>query len=349
MTIICPFPPQLTYSPYLDDLYAELATSFTVDRRSPRRTIPALCFGRGPRILHIHFFDALIQRPSHIATWLRYVAWISILMLLRWRGVTIVWTVHNVLPHECPHPQIASRTVAHVLSQCHAVTVHHHATRTLLVEQYNPHVAIQVIPHGHAAQPFGDMPTRMQARQQLGLHPDKPLLLYLGMIRRYKGLETLIEAMALLPHAHLIIAGHVADASYLSEIHHLTARRINVTMRPRFLPDHEAATYLAACDLLVLPYRAITTSGMVVNAQAAGVVCVVPNLAPLLEQVRDGVSGFVYPVDNSSALAQTIERALAHPDRPAIAAQAQQQLAGHTWPHIATLFGNLLRKACRFT
>lgn len=349
MTIICPFPPQLTYSPYLDDLYAELTSSFTIDRRSPRRTILALLVGRGPRILHIHFFDALIQRPSKFVTWWRYVAWIALLMLVRWRGVTIVWTVHNVLPHECPHPTIATRTVAHVLAQCHAVTVHHHATRTLLIEQYNPHVAIQVIPHGHAPQPFGRMPTRAQARQQLGLHPDKPVLVYLGMIRRYKGLETLIDAMALLPHVHLVIAGHVADAGYLSEIHRLTARRINVTMRPRFLPDHEAATYLAACDLLVLPYRAITTSGMLVNAQAAGVCCVVPNLAPLLEQVRDGVSGFVYPVENSSALAQTIERALAHPDRATIAAHAQQQLAPHTWSHIATLFANLFKKACRFT
>jgi hypothetical protein len=77
MTTIYPFPPQLTYSPYLDDLYAELATSFTIDRRSPRRSIPALLVGRGARILHIHFFDTLIQRPSKFVTWWRYVAWIA--------------------------------------------------------------------------------------------------------------------------------------------------------------------------------------------------------------------------------------------------------------------------------
>lgn len=346
MTTICPFPPQLHYSPYLDDLYAELATAYTIDRRSPRQSIPALLFGTGSRILHIHFFDALIQRPNKFVTWLRYVAWIALLMLLRWRGVTIIWTVHNALPHECLHPTITTRTVAHVLAQCHAVTVHHHATRTLLLEQYNPRVSIHVIPHGHRIQPFGAMPTRTHARQQLGLHPDTPMLLYLGMIRRYKGLETCIAAMELLPHMHLIIAGHAADTTYLSEIHRLTARRINVTIRPRFLPDHEAATYLAACDVLVLPYRAITTSGMLVNAQAAGILCVVPNLPPLLEQLRDAVSGFVYPVENSDALAHTIERALAHPDRATIAAHAQRQLAAHTWPYVARLFDQLFTSVC---
>ena len=346
MTTIYPFPPQLNYSPYLDDLYAELAHTFTIDRQSPRRSIPRLIMRGGPHILHIHFFEALIQRPNRISTWIRFVAWIALLMLLRWRGITIIWTVHNLLPHECPHPDIATRTVAHVLKQCHAVTVHHHVTRAAIVEQYHPTVTIHVIPHGHRQYPFGIMPTRHAARQELGLHADKPIILYMGMIRRYKGLETLIDAMAALPHMHLIIAGLPADAEYLSEIHRHTARRINVTIRPRFLPDAEAAIYLAASDMLVLPYHAITTSGMLVNAQAAGVICVVPNLPPLLEQVRDEVSGFVYHAADSHSLAATIERALVHPNRAHIAAYASQQLADHTWAHIAPLYVRLFHSVC---
>jgi glycosyltransferase involved in cell wall biosynthesis len=338
MTIIHPFPPTLAYSPYLDDLYGVLEPHYTIDRRSPRRAIPALLFGRGARILHVHFFDEVVQRPSKFTTWFRYIAWIMLLMLLRWRGVTIVWTVHNATPHECMHPDIARRTTQHVLNQCHAVTVHHHATRTLLLEQYRTTTPISVIPHGHTAHPFGLLPHHQYARQQLGLTLDAPLLLYLGMIRRYKGIETLIDAMELLPHAHLVIAGHAADTVYLSEIHQHTARRINVTIRPRFLPDHEAAQYLAACDLLVLPYRSITTSGMLVAAQAAGIVCVVPNLPPLLEQVRDGVTGFVFHADNSNSLIHTIERALANPNRRQIGSAAQRALANHSWAQVGQQF-----------
>jgi len=346
MTIIHPFPPTLTYSPYLDELYRVLAPDFTIDRRSPRRAIPALLLGRGGRILHLHFFDAVVQRPSKLSTWVRYVAWIMLLMLLRWRGVMIVWTVHNATPHECLHPDIARRTTQHVLNQCHAVTVHHHATRALLLEQYHTTTPISVIPHGHSTQPFGPLPPHQLARQQLGLTLEAPLLLYLGMIRRYKGIETLIDAMELLPHAHLVIAGHVADPIYLSEIHQHTARRINVTIRPRFLPEHEAAQYLAACDLLVLPYRSITTSGMLVAAQAAGIVCVVPNLAPLLEQVRDGVTGFVFHADNSSSLVHTIERALANPQRDQIGKASQRALANHTWAQVGQQFVTLFRQLC---
>jgi len=104
------------------------------------------------------------------------------------------------------------------------------------------------------------------------------------------------------------------------------------------LPDHEAALYLAACDALLLPYRAITTSGMLVNAQAAGVVCVVPDLPPLAEQVHDGVNGFVYQAGSVDDLARSLVRLLAHPQRDTIGIRAQQQIHTNTWDTIAKQF-----------
>ena len=339
---VYPLPPQLTYSPYLDALYAACdPQEFIIDRRSPRRSVLTMLFRAHPRILHLHFFDAIIQRPSKFVTWLRMVAWIMLLMLLRWRGVKIVWTAHNIEPHECYHPNLAQRTIHHLLKQCHAVTVHHHATKRALLELYGERAPITVIPHGHAVRPFGQLPSRHTARQQLGFDTDTPVFLYLGLIRRYKGIEQLIDAMELLPHVHMVVAGHPSDRVYLSELHQMTARRINVTLRPRFLPDQEAAQYLAACNALILPYRQITTSGMLVAAQSAGITCIVPNLPPLLEQVKDGVTGFVYHAEHTNSLIQAIERCLESEGTEKIGAQARASLAKHTWPHIAQQFMRL--------
>jgi glycosyltransferase involved in cell wall biosynthesis len=84
----------------------------------------------------------------------------------------------------------------------------------------------------------------------------------------------------------------------------------------RFYLTDEAARYLPPPgDLLVLPYRSITTSGMLVAAQAAGNSPAQRHLPPLLEQVRDGVTGFVFHADNRSSLIHTIERALSNPHR----------------------------------
>lgn len=338
---IYPFPPQLEYSPYVHALYAQFGDEFHIDQRSPRISIWRMMFGRHARVWHIHFFDAIIQRPSKFITWMRSTGWIMLLMFLRWRGVTLVWTVHNAEPHECYHPDIARRTVHHTIKQCHTVITHHYATRTYLNDHYPHNTPIQIIPHGHAKHPFGPLPSRRTARQQLGFDNDTPVFLYLGMIRRYKGIELLIDAMELLPHVHLIVAGHPADRAYLSELHHLTARRINVTLRPRFLPDNEAGVYLAACNALVLPYRNITTSGMLVAAQAAGVVCIVPNLPSLLEQVKDGETGFVYHADHVNSLVNALERAMAHPNTTHLQRQAQQSLANHTWEQIAKQYMEL--------
>jgi len=338
---IYPFPPRLAHSPYLDALYAEFPATVRIDRRSPRRSLWRMVFGRGQRLFHVHFFDAIVQHPNRIICRFRSLSWILLLAFLRARGVRIVWTVHNLHPHECFHPDIAQRTIGRVIRQCHALTVHHHCTKLQIQNTYQGAPNIHVIAHGHAPEPFGPLPSRRSARASLGLEADMPIFLYLGMIRRYKGLEGLIEAMALLPQSLLIIAGHPGDKAYLSEIHQRTARSINISLHPRFLSDAEAARYLAACDGVVLPYTEITTSGMLVAAQAAGIVCVVPNLPPLIEQVHDGVDGFVYLHGNTTSLVNAMERLIAAPDRDAIGLRAKTQLKDHTWPGIAQQFNAL--------
>ncbi|MFM2308689.1 MAG: hypothetical protein RLY87_809 [Chloroflexota bacterium] len=335
---IYPFPPRLTQSPYLDALYAEFPATVHIDRRSPRRSLWRMVFGRGQRLFHVHFFDAVVQHPNRMLCWVRSLCWVLLLAFIRARGVRIVWTVHNLQPHECYHPDIAQRTIGRVIRQCHALTVHHHCTKVLIQNTYQGTPNIHIIAHGHAREPFGPLPSRSSARASLGLDSDVPVFLYLGMIRRYKGLEGIIEAMSLLPQTLLIIAGHPGDKTYLSEIHQRTARSINISLHPRFLSDAEAARYLAACDGLVLPYTEITTSGMLVAAQASGVVCVVPNLPPLVEQVRDGVDGFVYLHGNTQSLVAALERLIASPDRDAIGRRAKASLSGNTWPVVASQF-----------
>ena len=82
---------------------------------------------------------------------------------------------------------------------------------------------------------------------------------------------------------------------------------------------------------------------MLVAAQAAGIACIVPNLPPLLEQVKDGVTGFVYHADHTNSLIQAIERCLQSDGTEKIGAQARASLAKHTWPLVAQQFMRLYR------
>jgi beta-1,4-mannosyltransferase len=331
-------PPRLTHSPYLTHLHNALADRYTIYAGSLWQALREMVMKRDLCIFHIHFFDEIIQRPRWLWAWIRMIGFVALLMFLRWRGVHILWTVHNLRPHTCWHEDIAHKSVQHIINQCHAVTCHHHVTRAQLLADYRVTIPITVIPHGHTEQPFGPLLSRHHARIELGLAQDIPVFVFLGMIRPYKGIDTAIAAMASIPQAHIIIAGLPADKQYLSQIHRQTASMTNVTVKPYFLPDHEAALYLAACDALLLPYRAITTSGMLVNAQAAGVVCVVPDLPALAEQVQDGVNGFVYKAGSVDDLAHTLTRLLAHPQRDTIGIRAKASVQAYTWSHVAQQF-----------
>src|SRR5262245_50249860 len=92
-TRVYPLPPPLPTSPYLDQLYAPMAAlGVSVQRGRPRYELPALLLGRGSRILHLHFFDELTQRPGRAATAVRSLLFLALLALLRLRGVGLVWT-----------------------------------------------------------------------------------------------------------------------------------------------------------------------------------------------------------------------------------------------------------------
>lgn len=331
-------PPRLNHSPYLAHLHDALSDRYEIYNGSLRHAIWHMVRKRDLCIFHIHLFDEIVQRPQWIISWLRMIGFVALLMFLRWRGVHLIWTAHNLKPHTCWHDDIAHQTIQHVINQCHAVTCHHHVTRAQLLADYRVTIPITVVPHGHTVQPFGPLFSRHHARIELGLAQDIPVFVFLGMIRPYKGIDTAIAAMAAIPQAHIIIAGLPADKQYLSQIHRQTANMTNVTVKPYFLPDHEAALYLAACDALLLPYRSITTSGMLVNAQAAGVVCVVPDLPAMAEQVQDGVNGFVYKAGSVDDLARTLTRLLVHPQRDTIGIRAKQLIQGHTWDQIAKQF-----------
>jgi len=82
--VVYPLPPQLPTNPYLDDLYAPMAAlGVAVRRGRPRYELPRLLLGRGPRILHLHFFDELTQRPGTGATAPRSLLFLALLLALR--------------------------------------------------------------------------------------------------------------------------------------------------------------------------------------------------------------------------------------------------------------------------
>lgn len=195
---------------------------------------------------------------------------------------------------------------------------------------------IEVIPHGDegifaALSPTPALPP--------GACP--PRVLFLGTWTRYKGLDLLLEAFALLrrtlPEAELVIAGAAAaDADAEGLLARVEAIG-GVVARPGYVPAQEVAELMGSCRAVVAPYRAATQSGTVHLAQTFSRPVVATAVGDLPDVVRDGETGLLVPVDDAPALAAALERLLRDPDEATrMGDNAKRRLAaGHSWAQVA--------------
>ncbi|MDP8922148.1 MAG: glycosyltransferase family 4 protein [Chloroflexota bacterium] len=235
---------------------------------------------------------------------------------LRRLGIPIVYTAHNLLPHAA-RPGDAER-YGRLYRAADALIVHGERAAEALAERWAvPPERVVVAPHGPLLEEEPELP-RDVARRRLGLPLAAPLVLFAGLIEPYKGLDDLLAAFARLtparPNARLVIAGkpNVPLAPIRADLarHGLAERTI---IDARFLPKLELAAYLCAADVVALPYRAATSSGLLLAARRFGRPVVATAVGDLAELIVDGVSGLLVPPRDPAALAAALDRLLANP------------------------------------
>lgn len=286
---------------------------------------------------------ALRARPAsvfHVHWALIPVLDAVLLAALRKRGWRIAYTVHDPLP---PAGRLAHRHYARLLSCVDAAIVHTpHLSRQLIADYPGVAERVHVVPHGGSAPAPVTTTDRAQARARLGLEGDRPVLLFFGMIKPYKGLEFLLEAMpgilASFPRAILLAAGEALMP--MRPIHEQIERlglRTAVRLRESFVPQEDAPLYFAAADLLVAPYTDIAASGVVAQAQAYSLPAVVTRVGGLPEFVESESCGFVVPPRAPEALSEAICRALADPNALAeMGRRARLRISrDHDWGAVA--------------
>jgi glycosyltransferase involved in cell wall biosynthesis len=184
--------------------------------------------------------------------------------------------------------------------------------------------------------------------------PGKALVTTVGNIRRVKGHDVFIKAAAAItpqfPNVSFSIAGDVLDPAYFAELQTLV-RDLGLSGRFRF--DGGVADlreHLAMADIFVLPSRSEGFSNALVEAMAASLPVVATDVGGNAEAVRDGISGFIVPSENSAALAEAIIRLLSDPDLAKTMGSAGRDLATERFTtetmmrRISGAYGNLLSK-----
>lgn len=147
-----------------------------------------------------------------------------------------------------------------------------------------------IIPHG--ASPV-KCPPKEECKKAWNVHPiTAPVVGYVGFISPYKGLETLIEAMAKVPYAGLLIGGgwHVeTQTDYMVKLKEWSLKLLPARCQwLGFVPDERMSTLYGAIDVLVYPSRYATESGALITALSHGKAVIASNLPPFKEKAQQG-------------------------------------------------------------
>jgi D-inositol-3-phosphate glycosyltransferase len=200
-----------------------------------------------------------------------------------------------------------------------------------------------VIPCGVDTELFrpGD---RAEARARLGAGV-APVVLYVGRIAPIKGLETLLDGIALMRRrggaARLVIVGGEADEPANGHEAEIRQRVDALGLREavRFVgaqPQEALRDYYVAADVTVLPSYYESFGMVALEAMACGSPVIGSRVGGLATTVRDGVTGFLVPDGDAAALAERLDAVLADPDlRFRLGREGVQWAARHRWPCVA--------------
>lgn len=179
------------------------------------------------------------------------------------------------------------------------------------IRELNPDAAVEVVLHPRYDLPYTrHLPDREQARGELGLEEGDAVFLFFGLVREYKGLDVLLEALEMLPRREgwmCIVAGEFYESK---EPYEVRIREMGlegrIRLEDRYIPNSEVPLYFAAADLTVLPYRRATQSGVAALSFALNRPVLTTGVGALPEMITEGENGWLVPPEDPGALASVL-------------------------------------------
>jgi glycosyltransferase involved in cell wall biosynthesis len=346
--------PRMHLNPYGQLFYAALSRTGIELADDPR--FDAKWMWRNRRriaFLHFHwdggYYESQRERFHEIRSWIGLARYAMRLWLARALGYRIAWTVHEVVPHE---PRSVRRDImaGRILARSsHALFAHDQPTafRAKKVLRTGGR-EISVVPHGQYGDVYPPGRPRDDVRAEWDLDRGSFVFLAFGNLRRYKRIEQLLDAFALVeaPHAALVIAGDFVWRIRQPEFERRLVARLEdaagADHRIRFrigrVPDDQVGELHSACDAAVLARSDGWTSGSLILALCNGLPVVAARTPAYVDLLGNGAAGWFFEPDDVNSLAQTLSR-VAAARAPAVQkrAAASRRAATLHWHDAATV------------
>jgi len=240
-----------------------------------------------PGLFHLHWTNPIVQPAETEAEGReRLDAFVVALEAFRKAGGKLIWTIHNVLPHDARHHDLEIELANEIL---HRADVVHLLSKETLdwvdgVYDVDPERVV-IVEHNSFVGIYPQWITRDGARARLELEPDEKVLIVVGGIRPYKGIDRMLDILDELleedPAVRLLIAGGAGKQPGIAELEERCLAHPRVVSKFEHLPDAELQAWYAAADVAVLPYVNILNSSAFQLAPSFGMPVVGPRMGAL--------------------------------------------------------------------
>jgi glycosyltransferase involved in cell wall biosynthesis len=239
---------------------------------------------RGVQVINIHWITGPWQLPSvtskarRAVLWIFFVVWVNILEKI---GIRIVYTLHD---HE-PHSKVFNndrKSVHFLIRKSHGVVFLNEGSKKVFSGLLKKQLS-RVISEGTIKHPFSR--SKDETRKLLKVPRGNKLLVLVGSLQEYKGVDLILSKLTSLPVDVSIRIAGTAPPEYqivLKEMKEICDRRkLDIDIRFDFLSEEEFGEYLESADYFLYPCRLINNSGSLNAALSHGLPVIVPRISEL--------------------------------------------------------------------
>ena len=280
--------------------------------------------------------------------WVSYLAPAlgTVARLLRKKGIKVIAILDNVIPHE---RKFFDKPFAKwFIKQCDGcIAMSSSVLGDMLgLTPEKPYILQPHPPYDH----FGAKMEKDKACERLGIKPDKKNLLFFGLIRDYKGLDLLIEAMGCLDDGYRLINAGESYGSfdkYQEQIENLIVENPSLAERivifNRYIDDDEVPAFFSASDLCVLPYKSATQSGITAVSLHFEIPVVATRTGGLEESIEEPGIGILADEISAEGVVRAIESYFNHPEKSIFVDNIRKVKEIMSW----TSFAKALTEFCK--
>jgi beta-1,4-mannosyltransferase len=268
-------------------------------------------------VLHLHWLARVLRAAESEAAGRELVAsFLEALDAFRAAGGRIVWTAHNVLPHDTPFPGVDVELRRGVVARADVVHVLSAGTVVAAAPLYEiPPAKVLHLPHPAYLGVYPDEVSDADARRAYSLGKDDIVFGLVGRLRPYKGLDELLDAFESLVAAppdarrrRLLIAGPPGGDPSIDALLARARAHPDIVVDARRIPAEELSIPLRASDVIALPYRSSLNSGALLLALSFGRP-VIAAASPHVSETVGPDAAITFEPDDREALAAALRGA----------------------------------------